>query len=519
MEQSIKKRKKEFIALFTVLTIVFSLFFQSPLSINAKYFDSYNTKDLISSGEEITCLYYFHIKYKDSSGKELTLFDDNNMSISTDSYGDSTYSYKVDGIDGLDKWIVIESSYDGAGSYLTLQAVMKTFAVRYADEDGSIFNCVSNYEKIAYGTTTPSYSSLTGSSDAEPSKAEDEHYTYEFEGWMDNNGKIVDPTSITVTADATYTASYKKTPKKFPITWMDEEGNVIDTTQVDYGSVPTYEDQTKAATPEYTYTFAGWDPSPVAVTGPATYTATFDAKKNEYKITFVDYDDSTLSEVSYEYGTSINDVYIPDDPERESDAQYTYEFSNWTPDFPDSVSSDSTFKAEYTQTLNIYDITWKNDDGSVIDTTKVAYGQVPTHENATKAATADYTYTFTGWDKELVAVTGPATYQAVFSEEAIPKEETQESNTNNNKTDVKSTETPTEAPTEAPTKAPASTGPAATAPPAEKTTEAAPQANVTKNDTTNKTSPNAVKTGDNSMAQIMLILMLISSLGIISLII
>ncbi|MBQ6153213.1 MAG: dockerin type I repeat-containing protein, partial [Ruminococcus sp.] len=61
-----------------------------------------------------------------------------------------------------------------------------------------------------------------------------------------------------------------------------------------------------------------------------------------------------------------------------------------------------------------FTITWKNDDGTVIDTTTVAKGDVPTHADATKDATAQYTYTFAGWTPEVVAVTGDAEYTATF---------------------------------------------------------------------------------------------------------
>jgi hypothetical protein len=41
-----------------------------------------------------------------------------------------------------------------------------------------------------------------------------------------------------------------------------------------------------------------------------------------------------------------------------------------------------------------YTITWKNEDGTVRDITKVAYGQMPTHENINQPADAHYSYTF-----------------------------------------------------------------------------------------------------------------------------
>jgi hypothetical protein len=41
-----------------------------------------------------------------------------------------------------------------------------------------------------------------------------------------------------------------------------------------------------------------------------------------------------------------------------------------------------------------YTITWKNEDGTIRDTTQVAYGQIPTHEDITQPADEKYTYTF-----------------------------------------------------------------------------------------------------------------------------
>lgn len=62
----------------------------------------------------------------------------------------------------------------------------------------------------------------------------------------------------------------------------------------------------------------------------------------------------------------------------------------------------------------MYTVTWKQDDGAVIDTTKVEQGKVPTHADPTKAADSKYTYTFVGWTPEIVAATGEATYTANY---------------------------------------------------------------------------------------------------------
>ncbi|MBO7505142.1 hypothetical protein J6T66_03205 [bacterium] len=65
--------------------------------------------------------------------------------------------------------------------------------------------------------------------------------------------------------------------------------------------------------------------------------------------------------------------------------------------------------------IDSYIITWKNDDGSTIDTTTVNYGATPTHTNPTKAATQQYTYTFAGWSPAITNVTADATYTATYT--------------------------------------------------------------------------------------------------------
>jgi hypothetical protein len=171
-------------------------------------------------------------------------------------------------------------------------------------------------------------------------------------------------------------------------------------------------DPTKEATAEFTYTFAGWSPTIVAATGAATYTATYTATVNKYLITFVDEDGTTvLASAEYDYGTT---PVAPADPTKEATAQYTYTFSGWDKEIV-TVTGAATYTASYTATVNKYLITFLNDDESVLCAEEWEYGATPSCEEPTKEADEQYTYLFAGWQPEIVAVTGVATYIATYN--------------------------------------------------------------------------------------------------------
>ena len=64
-----------------------------------------------------------------------------------------------------------------------------------------------------------------------------------------------------------------------------------------------------------------------------------------------------------------------------------------------------------------YTITWKNGD-TILDKTNVKRGETPEYigETPTKEATAEYTYTFSGWTPEPAAATADTTYEANFTQ-------------------------------------------------------------------------------------------------------
>ena len=283
------------------------------------------------------------------------------------------------------------------------EAVRK-YTVTWVDEDGTE---LEKDENVEYGMM-PEYNGT------EPSKAKDAQYTYKFDGWT--------PEIVSVTGDAVYTATYKATTNAYTVTWKNDDGTVLEKDEnVLYGTTPSYDsdEPAKAATAEYTYTFDKWTPEVVDVTGDAVYTATFTATKNAYTVTWVDEDGTELElDENVEYGTMPE--YNGATPVKEATARYTYTFDKWTPEVVE-VTGNATYKATYKATTNAYTVTWVNDDDSVLETdTNVEYGTMPEYNGSTptKAATAEYTYTFKGWDPEVVSVTGDATYKATYSQTA-----------------------------------------------------------------------------------------------------
>ncbi len=219
------------------------------------------------------------------------------------------------------------------------------------------------------------------------------------------------------TSDWSNSVTYVKSIAKYTITWKNGDTVLETDTEVSEGTVPTYDGVTpsKAADAQYSYVFTGWTPAVVAANGDVTYTAVFASVLNKYTVTWKNGDTTLETDENVEYGTVP--VYNGAEPQKAADAQYVYVFSGWSPAVSEVVGNE-TYVAQFTAVPNSYTIVWKNGDATLETDENVAYGSTPSYDGATptKAATAQYTYTFSGWAPQISSVTESVTYQAQFSE-------------------------------------------------------------------------------------------------------
>ena len=172
---------------------------------------------------------------------------------------------------------------------------------------------------------------------ADPTKASTAQYDYSFSGWT--------PELVVATEDATYTATYSSTVRKYTITFYDEDGTTtLDSKEVEYGTVPsTSVVPTKAPTNTKVYAFNGWDPTPVAVTGEASYRATYSESDREYTVKFVN-GETVLQSEKLHYGDTPE--YKGDEPTKEATEGITYVFADWDKEIT-TVSGDATYTAVF----------------------------------------------------------------------------------------------------------------------------------------------------------------------------
>lgn len=213
---------------------------------------------------------------------------------------------------------------------LTAHFALNQYTITFVDEDGTELQS----GKVPYGEK-PVYGGK------EPTKESTDEKVYAFAGWY--------PEIEAVTGEATYKAVFSDTSQEYAVTFVDEDGTVLKAA-VDYpygtpaADIARPDDPVKAATDQYTFTFAGWTPEISDVKKAQTYTASYESTVNQYTITFTDEDGTELQSGKVPYGETP--AYTGETPSKPADTQNTYTFAGWDPKIT-VVSGDAVYKATY----------------------------------------------------------------------------------------------------------------------------------------------------------------------------
>ena len=258
-----------------------------------------------------------------------------------------------------------------------------------------------------------------------------------FRAWKTEDNKLIYPgDKITVTKNITLTAVYTNKPQTETITYhynfTDKDGNYNDATFKD-GNHPK---NTKAEVLTLSaagfelvagYEFLGWA---LTANGSITYRPGDEAfvdgngdndlwavwSRKLYTVKWLDEDGSVLDTEEYEYNAVPS--YKKGTPTKASTEDTVYTFDGWNPEIV-PVTESTEYTATYKDSARKYTIKWLDEDGSLLREDTVEYGTMPNYgANPTKAADAQYTYTFKDWTPEVKTVTGDATYKATYTKEA-----------------------------------------------------------------------------------------------------
>ena len=252
--------------------------------------------------------------------------------------------------DASNKDRIAEGTIAGDGSLtLKLYYTRNTYTIKFEDYNGSILGEEKEYR---YGQTIEV--------PKDPTRPEDETYTYTFAGW--------DKEITEANENRVYVATYTATYREYVVTFKQDNGNEINSRNYHYGdTIIVPENPEKESTIEHAYEFIGWklikegtaedniieDTSNLTVTGNAEYIATY--REEDIRYNFIYYNDDGEEVVAridgYTFG---NKLEIPTSATKEPTDTIKYTFKSWDMIGMEDISKTeknvkfkATYKEEY----------------------------------------------------------------------------------------------------------------------------------------------------------------------------
>ncbi|MBE6134210.1 MAG: hypothetical protein E7178_06060 [Erysipelotrichaceae bacterium] len=133
-----------------------------------------------------------------------------------------------------------------------------------------------------------------------------------------------------------------------------------------------------------------------------------------YTIKWLNYDGTLLQADNVKEGALP--AYKGSDPTHPTEQHYTYTFSGWDKRV-NLARKDETYKAKFNKVGESVNISWLDENGSLLTVNENEYGKLPHYPySAPNKTSEDKRYVFKGWSPELAVIDEEATYTAVYEE-------------------------------------------------------------------------------------------------------
>ena len=297
-------------------------------------------------------------------------------------------------------------------TYSTTTAVIVTFK----DWDGTVLFT----ETVAEGGNA--YDPVAAGAITRPTRPATSEAAYVWIGWQQS--------LYNVTTDRDVIARYSEQPPVV-VTFVNYGGAVLYTAYIVSGASapdPVAAGLIQAPTREpdatYLYTFSGWNQSLENLTTDTTVTASYTSVQY-YTATFKDADNNTLYAEKVAMNSRVLDPITEgwiSTPTKTPEPTYNYIYKGWNTALSQNLTANVTYTAQF-KTDRTFTVVFVDYDGTtVLDTQQVldeeaalnpvTSGRIPT---PARAPTAQYEYTWSGWNKTFASITADTTATATYT--------------------------------------------------------------------------------------------------------
>ena len=260
---------------------------------------------------------------------------------------------------------------------------------------------------------------------ADPVKPSDETNNYTFDKWLDSRGREADLGSIT--SDTAVYAHFGTQKRTYTVEFY-VEGELVDTQSVTTGAAAVAPGEGKVQTAISSEegvdkTFKGWDKTYGEVKSDLVVNAVIERTLETRTVTFKwGLDGEESEEKTVTFGAAAAAPEIAETKIEKEDGIYVFDgwkvadgsVGSWT-----SVKSDLVVEAQYKKYPKVFEVRFLDAEGALIGGVQmVEYGgsAVAPEQTPQKAADAQYTYEFNGWNTAFDQVTSDLKIRPVYIE-------------------------------------------------------------------------------------------------------